>query len=557
MKRRDPDSFWAWLRQLRMRTLVLILAVCLLLIPPLVIWLMPVVGVSTGDTIDTADTARRVLGLIEFDHLSGPEIKRRIEELLRIKDSVRKELMSLEQKRAGMLEEIQGLSLHMDKLRMEESRETKELERLKVSIERVKLQQKEFIQRNTPDIAPPLPLLAIRPQPRRSPAPASECPVVSRCWDYSRCSLTSRMPVYLYPSRSPLSSALSVSPYITTNPDQACVHVVLDPGDLDSLQTLEHWAGDGRNHIVIFSDKKSRNEYYATKAVIVSSEARSGVFRPGYDLTIPPLTSDTLYTWELLQPLVPVTREYLLEFEAHRDLSSLERDSPEEAKQERKLVAVLQDMKLQGTTDKFLMSYSCQGVRAEATGEWTLCGSEDLRLARLRKATFCLILPAPVTADTVSSAVQTRLRECLVAGTVPVILSAEVRLPFSEVIDWTEAAIILPRQRVTELHFLLRTFIHSDIFSMKRQGRMVLETYLAGRQVILETVLDVIRHRLNIPGLPFTDTPSPSVFNKTFKPQLMEHLPPEVEPDESLGKNLMGPVYHLTHWENYDFTNLQ
>ena len=121
--------------------------------------------------------------------------------------------------------------------------------------------------------------------------------------------------------------------------------------------------------------------------------------------------------------------------------------------QERKLVAVLQDMKLQGTTDKFLMSYSCQGVRAEATGEWTLCGSEDLRLARLRKATFCLILPAPVTADTVSSAVQTRLRECLVAGTVPVILSAEVRLPFSEVIDWTEAAIILPRQRVTELHF--------------------------------------------------------------------------------------------------------
>ena len=68
-----------------MRTLVLILAVCLLLIPPLVIWLMPVVGVSTGDTIDTADTARRVLGLIEFDHLSGPEIKRTLSRGLTIK----------------------------------------------------------------------------------------------------------------------------------------------------------------------------------------------------------------------------------------------------------------------------------------------------------------------------------------------------------------------------------------------------------------------------------------------------------------------------------------
>ena len=40
----------------------------------------------------------------------------------------------------------------------------------------------------------------------------------------------------------------------------------------------------------------------------------------------------------------------------------------------------------------------------------------------------------------------------------------------------------------------------------------------------------------------------PSVFNKTFKPQLMEHLPPEVEPDESLGKNLMGPVYFFWNW---------
>ena len=62
---------------------------------------------------------------------------------------------------------------------------------------------------------------------------------------------------------------------------------------------------------MIFSDKRSVYEYYASNAVIASSEARSVVFRPGYDLTIPPLTSDTLVTWELLQPLVPITREYL------------------------------------------------------------------------------------------------------------------------------------------------------------------------------------------------------------------------------------------------------
>ena len=114
----------------------------------------------------------------------------------RIKDSVRKELMRQAQDGGDG--------------------ETKELERLKVSIEQVKLQQKEFIQRNTPDIDPPLPLISVKPQPSRSPAPASECPVMSRCWDYSRCSLISRMPVYLYPSRSRLSSAMSVSPPILT-----------------------------------------------------------------------------------------------------------------------------------------------------------------------------------------------------------------------------------------------------------------------------------------------------------------------------------------------------
>ena len=90
MKKRDQDNFWFWLRQLRMRTIFLITIPCLILIPLIVLWLMPIVGINNSkDTIDSADTARRVLGLIDFDHLSGPEIKRRIEELLRIKDSVK------------------------------------------------------------------------------------------------------------------------------------------------------------------------------------------------------------------------------------------------------------------------------------------------------------------------------------------------------------------------------------------------------------------------------------------------------------------------------------
>ena len=548
MKRREHDTFWSWLRQLRMRTLILILVPCLLVIPLVVMWMLPVVAVTSKETIDSADTARRVLGLVDWDHLSGPEIRHRIEELLRIKDSVRTELRALEQRRAGMLEDIQTLGTKIEKLRMEESRETKELERLKVSIEQVKIQQKEFTQRNTPDIAPPLPLLAARPQPRVSgggvsgpgPAPCS----MAQCWDYSRCSVTSRLPVFLYPDPGPdsdhaqLAASLASSPYLTRDAARACVHLALDPG---RPELLDHWAGDGRNHLLVLTSAPPPPAgLHSSRAVVVSSAAIRGQFRPGYDIVIPPLDQE-VHTWDKLQPLVPVTREFLLEFQGHRDLSSVERQSEEAGRQERRLVAVLQDMKLKGTTDKFLLSFSCgnttvSGAGAEAA-EWRQCGDAASRRARLVRATWCLVLPPPAATGALSSApLQARLRECLLAASVPVILGADTLLPFAEVVDWSRAALILPAHRVTELHLLLRTFQHADIFAMKRQGRLILETYLSSSSRVLATVLDVMRQRLAIPGVALPDTPSPSIFNSSFTPLLMEHLPPEVEPDESLGR---------------------
>ena len=432
MKKRDQDNFWFWLRQLRMRTIFLITIPCLILIPLIVLWLMPIVGVNNSkDTIDSADTARRVLGLIDFDHLSGPEIKRRIEELLRIKDSVRTELRLLEQRRAGMLGEIQSLSSKIEKLRMEESKESKELERLKVSIEQVKIQQKEFIQRNTPDISPPLPLLASRPQPKTSGLLShEECSSMEQCWDYSRCSVSSRLPVYSY------SSQFS-SPYINNNPDQACLHVILDPESTDSLHDLDFWAGDGRNHLVIKTEEPADKEYFSSKAIIVNSVAHRNVFRPGYDIVIPPLNSEH-YSWDKLQLLVPVMREYLLGFEGHRDLTSLENSDPEVGRQERRLVAVLQDMKLKGTTDKFMLSFSCTNVDntiAPVDGtEWSLCGDQEDRIQRMSRSTFCLVLPPPSSTGLLSSLlIQSRIQECLLAASVPVILSTDIILPFDEV----------------------------------------------------------------------------------------------------------------------------
>jgi len=524
------------------RTLLLVFMPCLLVLPLTLYWALSSGTLGSRGSIDSADTARRVLGLIEFDHLSGPEIKGRIEELLRIKDSVQGELRSLEQRRAAMQAEIQELGSKIGQLRMEGSRETKELERLRVSIQQVKVQQQEYIQRNTPDIAPPLPLLPSQP-PRPGPRMEDAICSLSSCLDFSRCSVTSQFPVYLYPTdddQSSLHSQLSSGPYLTTQPSSACLYVAI-VGPHTTLHSLPYWAGDGRNHLLVISHSSLLTGQATGRAMVVTSVAMSGQFRPQFDLVMPPLVQGLKEDppWARYPVLVPVIREFLLIFDGQQKLEQkLSPALDEVVRQDRQVVATLQDMKTKGTSDKFLFSFSCKEVDLTVDvmeTDWSLCEDSTSRQERLKKATFCLILPPSNRSVISSEAIQVRLVECLQAGSIPVVLSQDIVLPLSEVIDWTKAAIILPVQRITELHFLLRTFPHSDIFTLKRQGRLVMETYLSSAGNMFQSLLGVVRHRLAIPALPFVDTPSPSVFNTSFSPQLMDHLPADVEPDESLG----------------------
>lgn len=87
-------------------------------------------------------------------------------------------------------------------------------------------------------------------------------------------------------------------------------------------------------------------------------------------------------------------------------------------------------------------------------------------------------------------------------------------------IDWCRAAICIAGERIPELHWLLRTISDNDILLMRRQGRMLYEKYFGTIQVILDTTLAVIRHRISIPPLPVVDTPSPSIFSENFKVSL-------------------------------------
>lgn len=121
----------------------------------------------------------------------------------------------------------------------------------------------EAVQHNSPELAAPIQILASDFPDLKSPVKAVPlCYNMRFCFDYSRCSLTSGFPVYLYdpetyfPSwqiasylKTLIRKTMSFNPHITYNPKEACVFVVLagetDHMDLQRLSKLPYWAGDG------------------------------------------------------------------------------------------------------------------------------------------------------------------------------------------------------------------------------------------------------------------------------------------------------------------------
>ncbi|KAG4075157.1 hypothetical protein HA402_006174 [Bradysia odoriphaga] len=193
-----------------------------------------------------------------------------------------------------------------------------------------------------------------------------------------------------------------------------------------------------------------------------------------------------------------------------------------------------------GTTqDNFLLQFECVPATEHKTivpiRDWSLCGTDSSRKQVLRESTFALLL-APGGKEASSTLLQARLYEALRSGAIPVILGGDqVLLPYAETIDWRRIAILLPKGRITELHFLLRAVPDSDLLSMRRQGRMIWERYLSSVQATVDTIIASLRDRLAIPPRPIQSVVAQNVFNSTFSPLKSDPPIQDVEPEESLG----------------------
>lgn len=270
-----------------------------------------------------------------------------------------------------------------------------------------------------------------------------------------------------------MNSILTGSGSLVKSPDTACLylHMYNPAQSLSHHRSVSHWQGDGRNHIILNLDQKPLDPVHTDRAMIAQTTFSRGLYRPGFDILLPEIVDETRPVWMLYPNMVPITRKYLLSFEGELNLET----SSTIHTLTKKIIQILKSIQTEDKTqDEFLLSFSCKTRSFEVSDQdWYLCDDEDRRNEVLEKSTFNLIIVPTDELTLNSRALNRRLYEALRSGNIPVILGTNLVLPFSEVVDWSRFSLVLPRSRITELHYLLRTFTYSDIFNMKRQERFL------------------------------------------------------------------------------------
>lgn len=515
-----------------------------------------------------------------------------IEELKRIKASVNNELRELENKRLKIQDEISNYHSQIDLLRVEHDSMNKEVSTMKLALKQLKLEKQDVADRYMPIMKAPFKVIPEGHNDRELPPPKSSktCKMFS-CFDYSLCPLSSGFLVYVYnPDKYSVAgtlddftkmsflSTLNFNPYITTNPHEACIYLLLVgevqqnsidyEGIENALKQLPYWQGDGRNHLLLNLARNPQNSdlfglVQTGRALIAQSPFVETLYRTDFDSVIP-VNAGIVEgeTWKDLPFLSPIRRKFLIsfwgEFQLHfpihnggengnvfSDLFSQEDDrgntnsdsTTQLLSLEHSVVSSLKEIPAQTSPrDGIFFQFDCEGGdTAGINGEWKLCGNEQQRAQILKQSTFSLII-APSNVSYVSTSVfQRRFYESLKYGAIPVILGSQIHLPYEEIIAWHRAVIILPKARAPEVYFLVRTFGDTDIAEMRRHCRLYWESYFGSTRRIIDSVLAVIRTRLLIPPMPIKDEPAHSFFNSSNVQPRFEGTVPDSETDEVLG----------------------
>ncbi|XP_062328142.1 exostosin-2 [Osmerus eperlanus] len=349
------------------------------------------------------------------------------------------------------------------------------------------------------------------------------CPIPERgdlscrmhtCFDVYRCGYNpkNRIKVYIYPLQRfvddmgvPISStglsreynelltAISDSDFYTDDVTRACLFVpsidVLNQNSLriretaQALAMLPRW-DKGMNHLLFNMlpggppDYNTALDVPRDRALLAGGGFSTWTYRQGYDVSIPvysPLSADV----ELPERQPGPRRYFILSSQTaiHREY----RAELERLKEENGEAVLLLDK----------CSNLSQGASSASAPARKRCskGHAFDYPHILQDSSFCVVLRGARLG-------QATLSDVLQAGCVPVILADSYILPFSEVLDWKRASVVIPEDKLPEMYTILKSIPHKQVEEMQRQARWFWDAYFSSMKAIGMTTLQIINDRI-------------------------------------------------------------
>ncbi|KAL1786187.1 exostosin-2 isoform X1 [Sigmodon hispidus] len=329
------------------------------------------------------------------------------------------------------------------------------------------------------------------------------------CFDVYRCGFNpkNKIKVYIYPLKKyvddanvPVSStisreynelltAISDSDYYTDDISRACLFVpsidVLNQNSLriketaQALAQLSRW-DRGTNHLLFNMlpggppDYNTALDVPRDRALLAGGGFSTWTYRQGYDVSIPvfsPLSAEVA-----LPETAPGPRRYFL-------LSSQTAVHPEYREALEALQAKHQESVL--VLDK------CTNLSEGVLSVRKRCHQHQVfdYPQVLQEATFCVVLRGARLGQAV-------LSDVLQAGCVPVVIADSYILPFSEVLDWKRASVVVPEEKMSDVYSILQNIPQRQIEEMQRQARWFWEAYFQSIKAIALATLQIINDRI-------------------------------------------------------------
>ncbi|KAM3855627.1 exostosin-2 isoform 2-T8 [Vipera latastei] len=329
------------------------------------------------------------------------------------------------------------------------------------------------------------------------------------CFDVYRCGFNpkNKIKVYIYSLKkyvdeynmpvshtiskeyNELLTAISDSDFYTDDINRACLFVpsidVLNQNTLriketaQALAQLSRW-DRGTNHLLFNMlpggppDYNTALDVPRDRALLAGGGFSTWTYRQGYDVSIPvysPLSAEVqlLNKGQGLRRYFLLSSQIALHPEYRSELEALQAEN----------------------TESVLILDKCTNLSEGIPFIRKRCHKNLIfdYPQILQEATFCIVLRGARLGQAV-------LSDALQAGCIPVVIADSYVLPFSEVLDWKRASVVIPEEKMPELYNILQSIPQRQIEEMQRQARWFWEAYFQSMKAIAMATLKIINDRI-------------------------------------------------------------